>query len=580
MLQVDDQIVEAVKSIKALLEAGNVKKIIYIDDRFDYQYHKEIFIGLLRTLRNRLNHLPGRKPKYNFVQSWQMAEPAFSQFAEQKWNNATIPEREKYLTTLYTKLNEPDYLAVNILEDSIGDLFLTFTPTQWSEQKEILFGELQDYEKYLCLFDYELNDGRKGGQLVQSLLNSPNAPQVYCGIYSHILEPYEEHEKKEEWAKSLGVSNFYPISKKRLQNKPSIAGFCNGLRNVLLVKDIEELKTKSLELINASFDKVKDRIDKIHPDTFNYVVQRSSLGEGIWEIETFLRLSNVLMDQETKRSLLPKEIREQYNGSINHIRSIDLIETINPDRFYQEQTKIIEEEEKYYSSEIINRLHYPLRNGDILRIKEKEYILLCQPCNLSVRNNGKRANGIDNAFLLEIHSKDKFINSDIAKIDTSREGEIKSFNLNSNQIRYVKFSQFTYVQLLLLDLVMYQDDGIAKIDLNISEESLPHSIHLPLVKRYKELRKEYRKYAEILTSYSTIINGRNDNHKRTLDAYINKPKYLSDFKINGAECYHAEHEIFEFPIKRIRHYKSTYSTELLKKFMDYLSRTGFDKDFI
>ncbi len=580
MITPEAQTAKAKDAICALLEKSNVRRILYIDDRFDIANQKEAFIGLVKSLKNRLSHRPGKKPSFDFIEDWAWPEPAFSLHVGRKWDSATPEQKGNYLNTVSLQLNDTDYVAVDLLESNFQDIFQKLTPIEWDEQKERLFQELGENEKYVCLFDYELNDGRNGGQLVQTLLNSPNALKVYCGIYSQVLSPKDEHSKKEEWQEALGVNNFYPISKKRFQDEPSIAGFCNGLRNVLIVNHIEELKKKSIEIIDTSFNEVKGRIQKIHPDTFNFIVQGNSREEGIWEIETFFRLSNILMDQETKKSLLPADTRERFNKSINHIRAIDLIETVNPDRFYQDQIKQIEEDEKFYSSEMINQLHYPLRNGDIFKVKDKEFILLCQPCNLSIRKDGKRANDIEHAFLLEIKGKERMIDEKRVKLDESIEVEVKSFDLDSDNIRYVKFSKFVTAQLSLLDLVSYQDDGIARIDLNVNENSLSHVIHTPLIKRYKELKKEFKKYADIIKSYSTIIGNRTDREQGILKTYVTSPKCLSDFKIDGIECYKTDNNSFEFPIKRIKNYKSTYSIDLLKRFMNHLSRTGFDKDFI
>lgn len=564
----EEHIQKSVRAINDLLSIGKVKNIIYIDDRFDIDNQKDEFIGLV----NRLKKRRGRKPNIEFV-DWNLPDPAFAAFVARKWDAASNQEREEYLNLVYSKLRSEDYVSISILDRHFGDRLKKITPTAWNGQKEQLFNDLGDNEKYLCLFDYELNNGRNGGELVSQLLNDPNASKVYCGIYSHTFSPDEEQLKKEEWADSLGVKDFYPISKKRLQDEPSISGFCNGVRNILLVRQVEALKDKSINLLQKSLSNVVFRIKQIHPNTFNSIIQKTSYEEGIWEIETLFRLSNILMDQETKRSIMPEEVRTGFNQSVNHIRAIDDVKLIRPDIFNKEQIKSIEIEEKYYSGEMLNSLHYPLRNGDIFNIKEKEYILLCQPCNLSLRYNGKRNNDIEQAFLVELKDKEGSVS------DNPTEFELKSYN-SDGLLKTAKFPTYKIVQLSLLDLVVYSKDGNAVLDLNLDENSLPGAIHLPWINRYKSIKKEYKKYTDIIAAFNKKMGGQNDREQQLLKNFIKSPKCLVDFKIDGIESYDIVNRKFSFPVKRIRHYKNAYAMELLKKFMEYLSRTGFDRDFV
>jgi len=569
--EIQNQISESIQLVNELLEKCDVKNIIYIDDRFDIDNQKDLFLGLVNGIKKRR----GRKRKLEFV-DWNLSGPAFTSHVSRKWEDASTLKRTEYLNKVYEILKDEDYVSISLLDIHFHDKFLKLTPVEWGDKKDQLFRDLNGDEKFLCLFDYELKGVQNGGDLVRDLLNDNNALKVYCGIYSHTFSPEDEQIKKEEWVERLGVNAFYPISKKRLQDEPSISGFCNGLKNVLLVKHVEDLKEKSILLLKESSSKTIERIKRIHPDTFNDIVQKNSYLEGVWEIETLFRLCNIIMDQETKKAIVSEEVRAYFNKSINHIRKIDLTKTINPDKFNSEQINIFEEEEKYYSGDIINKLHYPIRNGDIFKINMKYYILLCQPCNLSIRTNGKRQNGIDQVFMIELGDKENLDGT--ARLDSTKEYEIKSYDLNSKIIKYAKLSRYITAQLSLLDLVVFNNEG--KSEINLNEISLSETIHEPWTKRYKEIKKEYIAYYEVMKSYKTIVGIKNDIDQKNLEKYVKSPKFLNDFKIDGLLSYKPDANKFEFPIQRIRHYKNAYSIDLLQKFMAYLSRTGFDKDFV
>ena len=139
------------------------------------------------------------------------------------------------------------------------------------------------------------------------------------------------------------------------------------------------------------------------PPTFNRIVQKTSYDEGIWEVDSLFRLINILIDQETKKAIIDEEKRKRFKETVVEIRNVEKVNSGKPDQFDNPQLKKLQKEEIFYEGDVINALH--LSNGDIFRINKKEYILLCQPCNLALRNNGKRGN-FEHAFLVEVQQKD------------------------------------------------------------------------------------------------------------------------------------------------------------------------------
>lgn len=72
------------------------------------------------------------------------------------------------------------------------------------------------------------------------------------------------------------------------------------------------------------------------------------------------------------------------------IRQIESIKTGGETPFDKTQVLDLRHKELYIKDNIQNSLHYPLSNGDIFNIQGKEYILLVQPCNISLRKMVKR----------------------------------------------------------------------------------------------------------------------------------------------------------------------------------------------
>ncbi|MCE1168994.1 MAG: hypothetical protein LWX70_12965, partial [Sphingobacteriia bacterium] len=210
------------------------------------------------------------------------------------------------------------------------------------------------------------------------------------------------------------------------------------------------------------------------------------------------------------------------------------------------------------------------------KIKDIEYILLVQPCNLAIRANinelGKRAYDYDKGILvpLKLGSKDKLKSPSNEQIYLP--GLI-------DDIKYADFANFKIIPLDLLDLVIFQSNGEAVLDMNINEIK-NDLIHFPWLKRYQYIHKEFIKFEKALVSFKALSDkNQKDISIKTLRPYIYAPDCLKNLKIQGSDIFNFKTRIFRFNIKRIYHYNSPYSDDLLQRFMQYLSRNAFEHDF-
>src|SRR5690606_26629045 len=147
-------------------------------------------------------------------------------------------------------------------------------------------------------------------------------------------------------------------------------------------------------------------------------------------------------------------------------------------------------------------------------------------------------------------------------------------------VKYADFSGYKNIPLDLLDLVVFNESGEAVLDMN--QETLNNEmIHFPWLKRYEYIYKEFVKHEKALIFFNNIKGklANNDEDIRGLKPFIYAPECLKELKINGGDIYDYANKTFKFNIKRITHYKSPYSDDLLQKFMLYLSRNAFEHDF-
>lgn len=615
---------KAIEAINQLLQIEKVAFIIYVDDKFDIEAQKEEFTGRVKHAKH-----AGIELSNPIFESLNLVGPDF--LIDKFWDE--FEDKKEILKAIFEVCIDPADTSnpANIIPAlEVSEYFSTkihsLTPDDWIDKHNELISGLKEDEQALCLFDFNFQkgntkiQGKTGADLVSELMQKEELnTKIICGIFSSKFNESEEDLKRNEYADKYRIDKkrFYTISKYRYHEDPKIQGFAEGIKNLLLLPHIEKLKDESLKVLRNSNKNAAETIEDITPNTFNQIVQKSSLKEGIWEISTLFRLYGHISKTENYYAIKDSATRNHFNDSINKIRKIDLIDTgyISPEK--NSQLNDLRENELYFYGDIINSLHLPISNGDIFKIDKKEYILLVQPCNLAIRASktdlGKRSKNYNNAFLIPIKQCER------NDIDHTRR-EILSTTNTDEHVLCAYFSEFKILSLDYLDLTVFNENGKSMINMNTT--NLDNKvIHAPWLKRYElihnkllshengiklflnfkqPIENEILKHKEIVnelkSSYNTKtpdeiknirqkikpINEEIERLRSEIDQIsikIHNIENFEYFKLNNVMNYDIESRIFTFKITRVRHYKPPYSDDLLQCFMQYLSRNAFDHDF-
>lgn len=599
---------KAIKTTVNLLDTENIAHIIYVDDKFDIEGQKEVYKARLIDLKNNENYIGS--DTFNGL-DWTGPIPRFESLILELWDASE--NKSELLYEVCTHIRDED--SANIIpaleiKNCYGDRIKLMTPDEWVTDKYQIIKDLEEGKRALCLFDFEFQSGNKlipgrnGAELAKLLIDEQDCTErVVCGIFSHKFTEEQEDEFREKYSTDYNIeeSRFYTISKRRFAFDPQITGFAEGIKSLLLLPYVEQLKTESLIVLEKSNTKAGDRIKKMTPKTFNQIIQKSSLKEGVWEISTLFRLYGILSKEENYNMISDSAVRQKFNESIKKIREIDLKDTGYNTTIANSQLTELRNSELYLSGDVINKLHLPLTNGDIFEIKGKEYILLVQPCNLALRaegdNCGKRDYNYDAGMLIPLRQ----IPKDKLNITTE---EVKVAE-KSDKFYVAYFPGFQIVSLDILDLSVFNEDGKASIDFSVTS-LINDVIHFPWLKRYEYIHKASLRYETKIIEFITIKESitKSINQKRgalqssdgeqkdqlkqeigILQSHLNNTEKnifeifdLAKFKIDCSKIY-KENRTLDTNIRRVKHYKSPYSDDLLQKFMLYLSRNAFEHDF-
>lgn len=574
----------AKSAILQFLSELGINKIIYIDDRCSIQEHKEEFLAYLKSFYS-------TKPEEIDFVNWSSPRQRFDREITELWENSNDEiRRERFYQLLSIEGNDDNLqnsTAPLNIKKQLGNKIELLSPTEWEDQKDQIIQALNNENKVLFLFDIEfesapLPSGRNGIDLTEELLNKEEVKDyIYCAVFSHLFTAKEEISERNKLHKDRGFDKkrFYTISKKRFTNDLYLPGLAEGIRNTLLVNEVELLKIESEQILSQSFKNSFKEIEKLDPESFNHIIVNSSYQEGTWEMLTLIRLKSIITQDNAFKTLLSENKRGKINTYLKDIRKIKDVETGGSTPFDKAQVQTLRKKELYIQENIINQLHFPISNGDIFKIKGKEYILISQPCNLAMRKTGRRdimsGKVYDSGFLLQIHSVNKTKFNQYSSGQLATIGVLQNADLSSDKIKFVKFQLYKTVSLSPLDLSVFNTDGSATINLNKSEHE-SKTIQESWKLRYKQLHGEFASYRDQIRAFKKLRS----SNKESLKNLVYYGEMFKGYKINNDNILNKNGNKLTIDIKRILHYKEPYSSDLLQQFMQYLSRNAFDRDFL
>lgn len=583
---------QAKTTISELLEAAKIAKVYYIDDIFHddkeiAEHFEEFLIAIEECISNgQAKDLPakildsGPDNLEAEVRKW--------------WEDMTLDTKKQMLKKYVSKNDENEQPAVSI-QAVMDEPCICCSPSVWDkEYKTDVKEEIKAGQSILLLFDYDLSNGRNGLDYAKETLTPGANCAAYCGIISEKFRIDDEFQQRDEYKSQYPEYYIYPLSKERLTiDDGNYEAFISGLKNILWVKHIELIKEHTKEIIQNAFNETINQYLGIQPPTYKQIIVDSSYTEGCQEINTTLRLFQIILDKEIKKTIT-RETLSIINKNSDIILAIQDKDDVNcqyPE--VNEQALRFIKDERFLDGSIINRLYTPIQNGDIFRIEDNHWILLCQPCNISIRRNGNRSNNYDTGFLVRLTPTNKissppelneickkvkkilpentrienaqYLNSckkEIQHILASKDQLNCSLSFEIDDIEYTaQLNSFQTMSLSLLDNVSFNEDG--KAILNFTEHDLPQGIHRNLRKRYENIKAKFKDWMQIKGN-------------------INNPciKAISSKFFNDLKYEYSANDQIILPIQRIGHYRKPYSDNLLTQFSHYISRAGFPHPFV
>lgn len=555
--------------IRELIEKRNIKRIVYVDNEFEIDIYKE---SIKLYLRENISDTSIEWP-FPIEAGIEYAMEACNQWLDDDSNNDCISQFIKE-----RKIKRGTHEIEKILNDILPpEILHCITPSEFKEQYiDNPIYTPTETEQMVVLMDKYLDedDANSGMRLLSPFKNKE---YVACGLFSN---KFQIHDEINNWNDCDNAKNIYPLSKHRVAEDGK--DFLLGLRNVVWLRQISDIKGQILDLYNNAFENTRKDLDSLDPASFDWAIIKSSAHEGCWEFDMMKRIMQLLLNRHVEKLMTEGK-------DFHRIQELTQILKKISDFPQCEDTPNSELLKDYYKSEVyadisyVNNTYSQIANGDIFEIEGKgEYMLCCQPCNLELRKDASRKSS-EFVYLLPIEKTFILTEDNLEQRKKQNKQLYRSLlhQLSNEESMCVNLATNVRINPRILDLVSYNKEGLTVIDINKDKEHIndSHIMQANMLTHYHKIYSTICNQVKLCKKIASLPKDALERgEKQSLLKMLKKPFEMASEKLITVDC-NPETGIINFKIKRIGRYKEPFSQIVLNDFMNYLSRQALPNDF-
>ena len=555
--------------IRELIEKRNIKRIVYVDNEFEIDIYKE---SIKLYLRENISDTSIEWP-FPIEAGIEYAMEACNQWLDDNSNNDCISQFIKE-----RKIKRGTHEIEKILNDILPpEILHCITPSEFKEQYiDNPIYTPTETEQMVVLMDKYLDedDANSGMRLLSPFKNKE---YVACGLFSN---KFQIHDEINNWNDCDNAKNIYPLSKHRVAEDGK--DFLLGLRNVVWLRQISDIKGQILDLYNNAFENTRKDLDSLDPASFDWAIIKSSAHEGCWEFDMMKRIMQLLLNRHVEKLMTEGK-------DFHRIQELTQILKKISDFPQCEDTPNSELLKDYYKSEVyadisyVNNTYSQIANGDIFEIEGKgEYMLCCQPCNLELRKDASRKSS-EFVYLLPIEKTFILTEDNLEQRKKQNKQLYRSLlhQLSNEESMCVNLATNVRINPRILDLVSYNKEGLAVIDINKDKEHIndSHIMQANMLTHYHKIYSTICNQVKLCRKIASLPKDALERgEKQSLLKMLKKPFEMASEKLITVDC-NPDTGIINFNIKRIGRYKEPFSQIVLNDFMNYLSRQALPNDF-
>jgi hypothetical protein len=450
-----------------LLSLSGIAKVLSIDDAYAPSHSVEEFSASIMTAEedvlNKLAPLLSASTSDPEIlrrmlrESWDgMAGDVRDEIA----GHLTPPEVD---TTEGTSLENDLSIGTN-LPEIFGNALSMLSLDEWNRRKAEFI--LADMPPTLFLVDLSFADEGhgvdEGLEIIKQLFaNHPGAP-IYCGLLTNRFSMTSIHSNWKALAHDNGLSQdrFVLIPKDTLRSDRK--KFLALIKLALINPHARFLRETVSNAYASCLEEARNSLEGLDVYEFERIVCLSSSYEGVWELDTLSRIFSLFHKKLVRSSLHKDPDVHETADSLRALSKIPVGEWGDPTEMEIGLRRL----EWFEDESDVNGQLLPVEVGDLFKIgdnSQKLYVLVAQPCDLMIREDGKRHHTVKHAILLEAAPIAK--PSSGVRVDPKKKKKDDSefsFNLEFFEPHAdwrVNLREVHYVNLDALDLCAFRSDG-------------------------------------------------------------------------------------------------------------------------
>lgn len=471
---------------------------------------------------------------------------------------------------------------LDLLQQLLGvDRTQMLLPDEWDAQRDALIEEVGDPTKVLVLFDRNLGPGRPNGGVTYLRAYLTTETAARAAILTDTVRPDKELSEVEKLtATHQEIRPRTLLSSKDNLTVERAMSFLNRLRLTANAPKLNAMRVRFLESYDQHHAVAKERLEGLNARVLEDIVMRSSHIEGAWELDTLLRLMALFQDDAMRESLRDESGDDSVRSLLAMAR--ELVETC-----YEEYPPSIAEAKKIMAGErwaridYVNELGLPLANGDVFEINGGHYILMCQPCDLVLRSDGRRR-ARSTVTLLPLLAKERQESTSAngpdaqhpfpAGVDNRRHYHDLPFGFAHEPPEGVAmvFAPWHDVEIWVLDLCSFRADGAATLKVR-DESSKPAALTPGIAERYKQVVKEAKKKLKLVEDCA----GLGDTQRRRLTSEVLSPGQPIKPDLQRIS---AEREQLAYTCRRVARLSSPFAEAALAALSAERARQAYEHD--
>lgn len=546
--------------VSECLKAAGISKVVWVDDHFASPTRNELETDILKAVRVLKERGDSSAElaifgKVDLTQSRQQVEDSTVAICEPLSDG----QLKEILATLSVATGtaviapQPDLSDEDFrqLESALGRGLRKFSWDTWTSTGITEFGA--SGEDTLFLVDKEFSRESTSSDGIDLLDFLVKNTRGLCILLTHTCQAKDQDQRRTEFAVAKGLlpHSFCVVSKQQTVELSVDERFAAAIRTVVMHKFNGQIAYAISETIQKSAKDVALELTKQSASVLDRVVFKSSIEEGVMEYDVVMRIFNIQQRYALNRALQEPGIQRDLRSARKFRKGTA---ALGPIRDQADMTFFREwrQREMFLDGAGLNALHFPLACGDVFECGDgKRYLLLAQPCDLVVRDDGKRNAEVGLMVLLD-EVPDKIMKERSGDAPDYRFFELKGV-FGSGKKWFADFKNLFVADLFVLDFTVFNADGSVRLQRDHPDPAIV--LTLGWTKRLNKAK-------------ARIFPG----NLPTLSSKIGMGKHVESLAADTTDG-------LSYPLRRIGRLESNLATAILAAWATFQTRAALGHDF-